>query len=50
MYPFVTTKGYTSVFAIQDEISLAIIETLKVKLLKKEEVAIKKMYTENIDA
>ncbi|MFC1552031.1 tetratricopeptide repeat protein [Candidatus Latescibacterota bacterium] len=38
------------VFAIQDEISLAIAETLKVKLLRKEKKAIKKHPTENIEA
>jgi len=38
------------VFAIQDEISLSIVEALKVKLLKKEKTAIKKQPTENIEA
>jgi serine/threonine-protein kinase len=38
------------VFAIQEEISLAIVENLKVKLLGKEKVAIEKRYTENLEA
>jgi serine/threonine protein kinase/Tfp pilus assembly protein PilF len=38
------------VFDIQDEISLAIVENLKVKLLGKEEAAIVKRYTENVEA
>ncbi|MFC1693247.1 hypothetical protein ACFL1R_07060 [Candidatus Latescibacterota bacterium] len=38
------------VFAIQEEISLAIVEALKVKLLDKEKAAIEKRYTEDTDA
>jgi len=38
------------VFAIQDEISLAIVNALKVKLLNKEKVAVVKRYTENHEA
>ena len=38
------------VFAIQDEISLAIVEALKVKLLKQEEEAVIKRHTENTEA
>jgi len=38
------------IFAIQDEISLAIVEALKVKLLKKEEAVILKRHTENLEA
>ncbi|MFC1552693.1 tetratricopeptide repeat protein, partial [Candidatus Latescibacterota bacterium] len=38
------------VFDIQDEISLAIVDALKVKLLKKEKAAILKRHTENLEA
>ncbi|MFC1693246.1 tetratricopeptide repeat protein [Candidatus Latescibacterota bacterium] len=38
------------VFAIQDEISLSIVEALKVKLLKTEKAAIVKRYTEDLEA
>ena len=38
------------VFAIQDEISLAIVDNLKVKLLKKEKYAIVKRHTEDLEA
>ncbi|MBA7576978.1 hypothetical protein ES708_18824 [subsurface metagenome] len=38
------------VFAIQDEISLAIVDNLKVKLLGKEKAAIVKRHTEDIEA
>jgi len=38
------------VFAIQEEISLAIVEALKVKLLKTEKAAILKRYTEDLEA
>jgi serine/threonine protein kinase/Flp pilus assembly protein TadD len=38
------------VFAIQDEISLAIIERLKVKLLGEEKEKVVKRYTENLEA
>jgi serine/threonine protein kinase/tetratricopeptide (TPR) repeat protein len=38
------------IFAIQDEISLAIVDNLKVRLLKKEEEALLKRYTEDPEA
>jgi TolB-like protein/Tfp pilus assembly protein PilF len=38
------------IFAIQEEISLAIVENLKVRLLGKEKVAIEKRHTENLEA
>lgn len=38
------------IFAIQDEIALAIVEKLKVKLLADEKMALVKRYTENLDA
>ncbi|NOR14082.1 MAG: protein kinase [Candidatus Aminicenantes bacterium] len=38
------------IFAIQDEISLAIVDNLKVSLLEKEEEAILKRYTEDLEA
>ncbi|MFP4081951.1 MAG: protein kinase domain-containing protein [Candidatus Aminicenantes bacterium] len=38
------------IFAIQDEISLAIVDNLKVKLLKKEKEAVLKRHTDNIEA
>jgi adenylate cyclase len=38
------------VFAIQDEISLAIVEKLKVNLLNKEKVSVAKRHTEDLDA
>ena len=38
------------VFAIQEEISLAIVDALKVKLLKREKAAIVKRHTENLEA
>jgi adenylate cyclase len=41
-------RDLVDVFAIQDEISLAIVEALKVRLLKKEEVVMKKRHTENV--
>ena len=41
-------RDLVDVFAIQDEISLAIVEALKVRLLKKEEVVMKKRPTENV--
>ena len=43
-------RDMEDVFAIQDEISLAIAETLKVKLLQKEKTAIEKHPTEDIEA
>ena len=41
-------RDLSDLFAIQDEISLAIVEALKVRLLKKEEVVMKKRHTENV--
>jgi tetratricopeptide (TPR) repeat protein len=38
------------VFAIQDEIALAIVDKLKIKLLGDERAALTKRYTENLDA
>ena len=38
------------IFAIQDEVSLAIVESLKVKLLKTEKSAVVKRHTEDLDA
>ncbi len=38
------------IFTIQDEISLAIVDNLRVKLLKKEEEALLKRYTEDAEA
>ncbi len=38
------------IFAIQDEISLAIIDKLKLKLLKEERVKLIKRYTDNLEA
>ncbi len=38
------------IFAIQDEISLAIVDNLKIKLLRAEKEAVIKRYTENIEA
>ncbi len=38
------------IFAIQEEISLAIVENLKIRLLGKEKVAIEKRHTENLQA
>jgi serine/threonine-protein kinase len=38
------------IFAIQDEISLAIVNNLKIKLLRAEKEAVVKRYTENIEA
>jgi len=43
-------RNLEDVFAIQDEISDAIVEHLKVKLLKGEKEAVFKRYTENIEA
>ena len=39
-----------SIFAIQDSISLAIVDTLKIELQIEEKAAIKKRYTENVEA
>ena len=38
------------VFSIQDEISLAIVDNLKIKLLGEEKVGIVKRHTENLEA
>ncbi len=43
-------RELTDVFAIQDEISLAVVEGLKVKLLRREKVAIVKRHTQDLDA
>jgi TolB-like protein/Flp pilus assembly protein TadD len=43
-------RDLKDIFAIQDEISLAIVSNLKVKLLRKEKEAIVKRYTEDLDA
>ena len=43
-------RNIEDIFAIQDEISLAIVEALKVKLLKKEKAAIVKRHTDNYEA
>ncbi|MEA3478046.1 MAG: adenylate/guanylate cyclase domain-containing protein, partial [Bacteroidota bacterium] len=43
-------KKLEDVFAIQDEISLAIVDKLKVKLLRNEKNALVKRYTENKEA
>jgi len=43
-------RDLKDVFAIQDEISLAIVDSLKVKLLEKEKEALVKRYTDNTEA
>ena len=43
-------RNLEDIFAIQDEISLAIVEALKVKLLGEEKTAIEKHYTDNTEA
>jgi len=43
-------RNMEDIFDIQDEISLAIVENLKVKLLGKEKVKIIRRYTEDLDA
>jgi TolB-like protein/Tfp pilus assembly protein PilF len=43
-------RDIKDVFAVQDEISLAIVDHLKVKLLGEEKVAIVMRYTENLEA
>ncbi|MFC1528692.1 adenylate/guanylate cyclase domain-containing protein [Candidatus Latescibacterota bacterium] len=43
-------RNIEDIFAIQDEISLAVVEALKVKLLKKEKAAIVKRYTGDTEA
>lgn len=43
-------RDMEDIFSIQDEISMAIVDNLKVKLLGKEKAALKKRYTDNKDA
>ena len=43
-------RNLDDIFAIQDDITLAIVDSLKVKLLGKEKEAIVKRYTSNIEA
>jgi len=43
-------RDMEDVFAIQDEISLAVVDNLKVKLLGKEKASLLKRYTEDIEA
>jgi tetratricopeptide (TPR) repeat protein len=43
-------RNIEDVFAIQDEISLAIVNKLKIKLIGGEEVRLTKHYTENLEA
>jgi len=43
-------RDFDDIFAIQDEISLAIVERLKVKLIGDEKVALTKRYTDNTEA
>jgi adenylate cyclase len=43
-------RDLNDIFAIQDEISLAIVDALKVKLLPEEEKAIEQRGTDNVDA
>lgn len=43
-------RDEADIFALQDEISLAIVENLKVKLLGEEKAKIVKRYTENLEA
>jgi len=43
-------RDMEDIFAIQDEISLAIVDNLKITLLKKEEEALLKRYTEDLEA
>jgi len=43
-------RDLEDIFAIQDEISLAIVEALKVKLLKTEKAAIVKRHTDDLEA
>ncbi len=43
-------RDITDIFSIQDEISLAIVKALKVKLLQKVESRLVKRYTENVNA
>jgi serine/threonine protein kinase/tetratricopeptide (TPR) repeat protein len=43
-------RDMEDIFAIQDEVTLAIVDTLKVKLLGGEKVELTKRYTDNIEA
>jgi TolB-like protein/Flp pilus assembly protein TadD len=43
-------REFEDVFAVQDEISLAVVSNLKVKLLGREKAKLVKRYTENIEA
>jgi len=43
-------RDMEDIFAIQDEISLAIVDKLKVKLLGQEKARLRKRYTDNIEA
>jgi len=43
-------RDMEDIFAIQDEISLAIVDNLEITLLKKEEEALLKRYTEDLEA
>ncbi len=43
-------RDIEDVFAIQDEISLAIVDNLKLRLLKEEKVNLLKRYTDNLEA
>ena len=43
-------RDMADIFAIQDEISLAIVDKLKVKLLRDEKTALVKRYTDNLEA
>ena len=43
-------RDLEDIFAIQEEISLAIVENLRIRLLVKEKVAIEKRHTENLEA
>ncbi len=43
-------RDMEDIFAIQDEVTLAIVDTLKVKLLGGEKVELTKRYTENLEA
>ena len=43
-------REMADIFAIQDEIALAIVEQLKVKLVRKPEAPLVKRYTENLEA
>lgn len=42
-------RQLSDIFAIQDEISLAVVKSLKIKLISKTEIRILKRYTENVN-